>query len=76
MMINKPTNNKLVTSAYTYTENAVHSLNFLLEREGILNYGQMFDIKSALRSMKMVRALLKRTSFNHKDKYTRRMKND
>jgi CTP:phosphocholine cytidylyltransferase-like protein len=71
----KKTNNCYVTSAHTYIENALRQLEYLKnEQDGTLLYGQMFNLKSAITSLKMSKAMLKKTTFNHKDKYTRRMK--
>lgn len=82
----KLTNNRLVTSSYTYIESAIDSIERHFAYNGMKVYtdGKItrldghtkFMLKGVLRSLKMSRALLRKTTFNHKDKYTRRMRDD
>lgn len=79
------TNNRLVTSAHTYIESAIDSIERHFEyngKKGFYTDGKITRLdghtksmlKNVLRSLKMSRSLLKKTTFNHKDLYTRRMK--
>jgi GH15 family glucan-1,4-alpha-glucosidase len=79
------TNNKLVTSSWTRINNAIYHLEMHLEfNKNKTKYADgkiirldkhtKFMIKSTIFELKNARALLVKTTFNHKDKYGRQMK--
>jgi len=79
------TNNKLVTSAWTRITNAIESIDRHLEwntNKVVYADGKItridkhtkFLLKSISFELKNARALLVKTTFNHKDIYGRRMK--
>lgn len=81
------TNNKLVTSSWTRINNAIDSIErhiYWSESKVVYSDGKItridnhtkFMLKRVLFELKNARALLVKTTFNHKDKSGRRMKNE